>query len=88
MAILTQDTQTVNLNNDTFVVVDKQQGFVSINQGQRTGSAEDWGGQVVAFLTIEQAEAIAAILYAPWSQPDEAYRDVQPAEDRDGYVGM
>lgn len=82
-----QDTQIVNLTNNTFIVVDKQQGFVSINQGQRNGSDEDWGGQVVAFLTLAQAEAIAAILYAPWSQPNEAYRDVQPMECRPDFIG-
>lgn len=82
------NTQTINLSNDTFIVVDKDAGFVSVNQGQRTGGDEDWGGQVVAFLTIEQAEAIAAILYQPWSQPDSEYADVTAAEYRDDFVGM
>lgn len=82
---LPQDTTTVNLPNDTFIVVDKVQGFVSINQGQRTGSTEDWGGQVVAWLTLAQAEQIAAILYAPWSDP--ALLDAQPAEYRADYIG-
>lgn len=78
-------TTTVNLTNDTFIVVDKAQGFVSVNQGQRLGQESDWGGQVVAFLTIEQAEAIAAILYAPFSDP--SLNDVRPDWERDEYVG-
>jgi hypothetical protein len=80
-------TQTVNFSNDTYLCVDKAHGSVTLHQGQRTGSDSDWGGQTIAFLTLEQAEAIAAILYSPWSQPDEAYQDVQPAEYRADYIG-
>lgn len=83
---MNSNTQTINLTNDTYIVIDQAQGFVSINQGQQLGLDTDWGGQVVAFLTIEQAEAIASILYQPWSDP--ALKDVRAAEDRDDYVGM
>jgi hypothetical protein len=80
-------TQSVNFSNDTYATIDREHDAVSIHQGQRVGNDQDWGGQVIAFLTLEQAEAIAAILYAPWSQPDEAYRDTVPAEDRADYIG-
>jgi hypothetical protein len=80
-------TQTVNFSNDTYAQIDRAAGAVTIHQGQRLGLDSDWGGQIVAFLTLEQAEAIAAILYSPWAQPDEAYSDVQPAEYRADYIG-
>lgn len=80
-------SQTVNFSNDTYATIDRERGAVSIHQGQRTGADSDWGGQVIAFLTLEQAEAIASVLYAPWSQPNEAYSDVRPAEDRSDYIG-
>ena len=87
MSTLTLSSNVVNLSDSTYAVIDRDAGFVAIHEGQRTGSESDWGGQVIAFLTLEQAEAIAAILYAPFSQPDETYRDVQPAEYRDDFVG-
>jgi hypothetical protein len=80
-------TQTVNFSNDTYATIDREHGAVSIHAGQRVGNDQNWGRQVIAFLTLEQAEAIAAILYSPWSQPDEAYRDAVPAEYRADYIG-
>lgn len=78
---------TVNFGNDTYAQIDKAQEVVTIHQGQRLGLESDWGGQVIAFLTLEQAEAIAQALYVPWSQPNSAYADVLPAEDRPDYIG-
>jgi hypothetical protein len=85
--ILQSQPVVVNFSNDTYAQIDREHGAVSIHQGQRVGSDQDWGGQVIAFMTLEQAEAIAAILYSPWQQPNEAYRDVQPAEYRSDYIG-
>lgn len=82
---LTQAPFVVNFSNDSYATIDKAQGVVTVHQGQRQGLDSDWGGQVIAFLTIDQAEAIAAILYAPWSDP--ALKDVQPAQYRDDYIG-
>lgn len=84
---LTQQSHIVNLSDSTFAVIDRDAGFVAIHEGQRQGLDSDWGGKVIAWLTLDQAEAIAAILYAPFSQPDEAYKDVQPAQYRDDYIG-
>jgi hypothetical protein len=78
---------TINFANDTYACIDTERQAVTIHQGRRLGDEQDWGGQVIAFLTLEQAEAIAAILYSPWSQLDEVYREVQPAEYRDDFVG-
>ena len=87
MNTLTVSTNVVNLSDSTFAVVDRDAGFVAIHEGQRTGADSDWGGKVIAWLTIDQAEAIAAILYAPWSMPNSAYADVVPADQRDDYIG-
>ena len=78
---------TVNFGSDNYATIDKAQGIVTVHQGQRCGLESDWGGQVIAFLTLEQAEAIAQVLYVPWSQPNEAYADVLPAEQRADYIG-
>lgn len=79
-------TQTINLSNDTFIIIDKQAGFVSINTGQRTGSDQDWGGAPLAWLTLEQAEQIASVLYQPFSDP--SLNDVRPDWEREDYVGV
>jgi hypothetical protein len=84
---VSQSQFAVNFNDSTYAQIDRAAGAVTIHQGQRLGLDSDWGGQIVAFLTLEQAEAIASVLYLPWSQPDEAYRGVQPAEDREDWVG-
>lgn len=77
----------VNFSNDTYAQIDKAQGTVTIHQGQRVGLDTDWGGQVIAFLTLDQAQAIAEVLWVPWSQPSEAYQDVQPEQYRGEYIG-
>ncbi len=84
---LTQAPFVVNFSNDTYAQVDREHGAVTVHQGQRLGLDSDWGGACIAFLTLAQAEAIAQILYAPWSQPDEAYQDVQPEQYRADYIG-
>jgi hypothetical protein len=78
---------TVNFGKDSYATIDKEQGVVTIHEGQRLGLDTDWGGRIVAALTIEQAEAIANALYVPWSQPDEVYKSATTAEYRDDYIG-
>lgn len=80
----TNEVQTLNFT-DTFIVIDKNQGFVSVHEGQQLGLDSDWGGRMVAFLPLQMAEAIANALYQPWSDP--SLNDVRPAEDRDDWIG-
>lgn len=73
-------TQTVNLSNETYMVIDRNAGFVAIHEGQQTGEATDWGGKVIAWMTLEQAEAVAQMLNAPVEPMYE------PLEDEIGYL--
>jgi hypothetical protein len=77
----------VNFSDDAYATIDRAQGVVTVHEGQRLGLDTDWGGKIVACLTFAQAEAIANALYVPWSQPDQAYKDVQPAQERADYIG-
>jgi hypothetical protein len=85
--ILQSEPFVVNFGSDAYATIDRAQGVVTVHEGQRLGLDTDWGGRIVAALTIEQAEAIANALYVPWQQPAEYYADVMPADQRADYIG-
>lgn len=61
MSIVTQITPTgkrLQLDNETYTEINQRTGFVTIHQGQRTGTDQDWGGKVIGYLSLAQAVAI------------------------------
>ena len=97
MSIITQITpegKRLQLDSETYTEINQRTGFVTIHQGQHTGSEQDWGGKVIGYLSLAQAVAIvnAALDMKPkpkamfdWSGD---FNDVLPAEWRDDFVGM
>ena len=60
MSILTQitpDGKRIQFPDETYAEV-RMDGQVTIHQGQRTGSDQDWGGKVIGYLSLAQAVAI------------------------------
>lgn len=60
MNILTQitpDGKRIQFPDETYAEV-RMDGQVTIHQGQRTGSEQDWGGKVIGYLSLAQAVAI------------------------------
>lgn len=58
MNILTQITPSgkrLQLDDETYAEVDQRTGLVTIHEGSRTGSDQDWGGRVTGYLSLAQA---------------------------------
>ena len=68
MNILTQitpDGKRLQLDKETYAEVNQRTGFVTIHEGEKTGSDTDWGGRCIGFLSLAQAiEVVKAALNA------------------------
>lgn len=55
---ITPDGKRIQLDSETYSEINQRTGFVTIHQGQHTGSDLDWGGKVIGYLSLAQAVAI------------------------------
>ena len=94
MQIITQITPSgkrLQLDSETYAEVDQRSGLVTIHEGQRTGSDQDWGGRVTGYLSLAQAieivkaaldadeDARFAAMIARWEAMQDAKADAMSA---------
>ena len=61
MNILTQITpngKRLQLDGETYAEIDRYAGLITVHEGQRTGSEQDWGGRCLGYLSLAHAVAV------------------------------
>lgn len=88
---ITPSSKRLQLDDETYAEVDQRSGLVTIHEGQRTGSDQDWGGRVTGYLSLAQAiqivkaaldadeDARFADMIAQWEAQQDAQTDATSA---------
>jgi hypothetical protein len=68
----TASVKTVQFNDQTFAHIDLACGLVTLHKGVQVGRDEDWGGQVIASIPLDNLVTIAKVaiggdpIHAQW----------------------
>lgn len=62
---ITPSGKRIQFDDETYAELNHEAGYITIHEGEKTGSDTDWGGRCIGFLSLAQAiEVVKAALDA------------------------
>lgn len=74
---ITPNGKRLQFDSETYDEVNQRNGLVTIHQGLRTGSEQDWGGKITGALSLAQAIQIVKAALDMNEQADDEDAEIE-----------